>query len=104
MELTFDKAVLANINTLCKELQEIGISVQNQLTDEQKEKYLQIMREGCKDYMNIVGIHALHLIETSSVLLSRMEGANAAEKAEIQRICASMDQFVALVKQGQSSK
>ena len=54
--------------------------------------------------MNIVGINALHLLETSSAVLSRLQGANAEERAQLQRVCASIDQFVALVKQKQSSK
>lgn len=105
MELTFDKEVLKNINRASKELQALGLTVQSQLTEEQVNKYLQIMRDLSKEYMNIVGIHAVHLLETSSLLLSCLEGASPEEKAQIQKVCASIDQFVALVKQNpQSSK
>ena len=104
MELTFDREVLENINRASEELRKAGLMVQGQFADEQIAQYMRIMRDLSKDYMNIVGINALHLLETSSVLLSRLQGANAEERAQLQRVCSSIDQFVALVKQKQSSK
>lgn len=100
--MNFDKELLANINRASEELRKIGLDVQGQFTEKQIQQYMEIMRDLSKEYMNIVSINALHLIETSSVLLSRLEGANAEERSQIQRICASMDQFVALVKQNQN--
>jgi hypothetical protein len=104
MELTFDRGVLENINRASEELRKAGLMVQGQFSDEQIAQYMRIMRDLSKDYMNIVGINALHLLETSSAVLSRLQGANAEERAQLQRVCASIDQFVALVKQKQSSK
>lgn len=104
MVLAFDRALLENINKASEELRKIGMTVQGQFSDEQIAQYMSIMRDLSKDYMNIVGINALHLLETSSVLLSRLQGANAEERAQLQRVCSSIDQFVALVKQGQPSK
>lgn len=104
MPLTFDQDLLVNIHDASKRIEEIGLNVQDKLTEKQVEQYLSVIRELSKDYMNIVGLHALHLIETSSVLLSRLQGANQEEKSQLQRICSSMDQFVALVKQNQFRK
>ena len=104
MELTFDREVLENINRASQELRKAGLMVQGQFSDEQIAQYMRIMRDLSKDYMNIVGINALHLLETSSAVLSRLQCANAEERAQLQRVCASIDQFVALVKQKQSSK
>lgn len=102
--LTFDRAVLENINRASEELRKAGLMVQGQFSDEQIAQYMGIMRDLSKDYMNIVGINALHLLETSSALLSRLQGANAEERAQLQRVCSSIDQFVAMVKQRQPSK
>lgn len=104
MELIFDKQLLENVNTASEELRKIGLAVQGQFSDEQIAQYMSIMRDLSKDYMNIVGINALHLLETSSALLSRLHGANAEERAQLQRVCSSIDQFVTLVKQGRPSK
>lgn len=104
MELTFDREVLENINRASQELRKAGLMVQGQFSDEQIAQYMRIMRDLSKDYMNIVGINALHLLETSSAVLSHLQGANAEERAQLQRVCSSIDQFVALVKQKQSSK
>ena len=99
MELTFDKQVLANINEASKRLQKVGLTVQAQFTEKQIAEYMNIMRDLSKDYMNVVGLNAIHLLETSSLLLSRLQGANAEERAQMQKVCSSIDQFVALVKQ-----
>lgn len=99
MELTFDKQVLANINEASKRLQKAGLTVQAQFTEKQIAEYMSIMRDLSKDYMNVVGLNAVHLLETSSLLLSRLQGANAEERAQLQKVCSSIDQFVALVKQ-----
>ena len=99
MELTFDKQVLANINEASKRLQKVGLTVQAQFTEKQIAEYMNIMRDLSKDYMNVVGLNAIHLLETSSLLLSRLQGANAEERAQLQKVCSSIDQFVALVKQ-----
>lgn len=99
MELTFDRQVLANINEASKRLQKAGLTVQAQFTEKQIAEYMSIMRDLSKDYMNVVGLNAIHLLETSSLLLSRLQGANAEERAQLQKVCSSIDQFVALVKQ-----
>ena len=100
--MNFDRELLANMNRASEELRKIGLDVQGQFTEKQIQQYMQIMRDLSKDYMNIVAINALQIIETSSVLLSRLQGANAEERSQIQRVCSSMDQFVALVKQNQN--
>lgn len=100
--MNFDRELLANINRASEELRKIGLDVQGQFTEKQIQQYMQIMRDLSKDYMNIVAINALQLMETSSVLLSRLQGANSEERSQIQRVCSSMDQFVALVKQNQN--
>ena len=99
MELTFDKQVLANINEASKRLQKVGLTVQAQFTEKQIAEYMNIMRDLSKDYMNVVGLNAIHLLETSSLLLSRLQGANAEERDQMKKVCSSIDQFVALVKQ-----
>lgn len=101
MELIFDKQLLENVNTASNELRKIGLAVQGQFTEKQIAQYMSIMRDLSKDYMNIVGINALHLLETSSAILSQLKGANSEEQAQIQKVCFSIDQFVALVKQRQ---
>lgn len=99
MELTFDRQVLANINEASNRLQKAGLTVQAQFTEKQIAEYMSIMRDLSKDYMNVVGLNAVHLLETSSLVLSRLQGANAEERAQLQKVCSSIDQFVALVKQ-----
>lgn len=99
MEVGFDQAIMRHVDEACKRLQEANINAQNQLSESERLKYLEIIRDLSKEHMNLVGIHAIHLIETSSLLLSKLQGASPEEKSQIQRVCASMDQFVALVKQ-----
>lgn len=100
--MSFEREILGEIADAAKRLDAASINAQSQLSPKQCDEFLKIMRDLSMSHANTCAIHAVNLLEQTSTMLQSVGFSNAEDKARVQRLCAVIDQFVSLVKQGKA--